>query len=471
MKRMNKKEENSLFWEYVEGKAKISHSRLIYFLEENGFMRLKLNEINFVLVKKKNNRLVETSIGEIVNFIKNYLIELKVLDVYEVFAKGLGSYISIAKLNLISLEELPNDRDNKFSSNFYFDNCYCNVTKEGISVLSYDNLPAVIWEKRVINKIYLKPENTQIGQFELFCRNITKDSEERFLALKTIIGFLLHRNREFGEMKAIIFYDENMSMNNFANGGTGKTLLSKAIDIFRDVESFDGKEIKNGSWFKNQRINLTTDVIVYDDLNKDISLESFYSVITSGIEVEKKRKDAFFIEFENSPKILITSNYPVKGPGGSSDVRRRHEFEIANYYDADFTPEIEFGNRFFDKYWGRDEWSKFFDFMMGCVQEYLKYGLLNAPEINLRKERIVDKSCKEFVEFADENIILNEWGDKRQFQQDFSNKYIKFKDVTPHIFNKWIENYAISLGGLYETKSTGGNYKFIIKKEEDNDEE
>ena len=467
---MIKKEENSQFWEYVDGKPKISHTGLIYFLEENGFMRLKLNEINYVLVKKKNNRLVETSVGEIIHFIKKHLINLKVFDVYEVFAKGLGSYISISKLNLLVLEELPNDRDDKFSSNFYFSNCYCNVTKEGINDLSYDNLPMIIWEKRVIKKDYLKSEKDKIGQFEVFCRNITKESGERFLALKTIIGFLLHRNREFGEMKAVILYDENMSFNNLANGGTGKTLLSKAISILRDVESFDGKEIKNGSWFKNQRINLTTDVIVYDDLNKEINLESFYSVTTSGIEVEKKRKDAFFIEFENSPKIMITSNYPVKGPGGSSDIRRRHEFEIANFYDADFTPEMEFGNRFFDNYWGQDEWSSFFNFMMGCVQEYLKNGLLNAPEINLRIEKIIDKSCEEFVEFANNMIVLNEWFDKRKFQKDFEEKYLNIQNVSSHIFNKWIDNYAKSIGGSYETKSTGGDYKFIIKRKEDENE-
>ncbi|MHB1106988.1 MAG: primase-helicase family protein [Lutibacter sp.] len=467
---MKKNDENSQFWGYEEGKPKISHTGLIYFLEENGFMRLKLNEINYVLVKKRNNRLVETSVGEIVIFIKKYLMKLKVLDVYEVFAKGLGSYVSIFKLNLLALENLPNDRDDKFSSNFYFDNCYCNVTKEGINVLSYDNLPKVIWEKRVIKKDYLKSEKGRIGQFEIFCRHITKESVERLLALKTIIGFLLHRNREFGEMKAVILYDENMSFNNLANGGTGKTLLSKAIGILRDVESFDGKEIKNGSWFKNQRINLTTDVIVYDDLNKDINLESFYSIITSGIEVEQKRKQAYFIEFEDSPKIMITSNYPVKGPGGSSDIRRRHEFEIANYYDADFTPEMDFGNRFFDNYWGQEEWSSFFNFMMSCVQEYLKNGLLNAPEINLRRGKMIGNSCEEFIEFANNMIVLNEWIDKRKFQNDFEEKYVNTDRVSSHIFNKWIDNYAKSIGGTYETKSTGGDYIFIIKKKEDENE-
>lgn len=464
-----KKDENSQFWEYVDGKPKISHSGLIKFLEENGFMRLKLSSTNFVLVKKKNNRLIESSIEEIINFIKIHLISLRKYDVFEVFAKGLGSYISNQKLNLLKVEDLPSDRDDKFSSNFYFKNCYCNVTKDGVKVLNYQELPNIIWEKRVIQYDYSELEKKELGQFEMFCKNITKNSDERFRALKIILGFLLHRNREFGEMKAIILYDENMSFNNLANGGTGKTLLSKALGIFRDVETFDGKEIKNGSWFKNQRINITTDVIVYDDLNRDINLETFYSIITSGIEVEKKRKDAFFINFENSPKILITSNYPVKGPGGSSDIRRRHEFEIANHYNAEFTPEIEFGNRFFDKYWGDDEWSKFFEFMMSCVQEYLQYGLVNVSTINLHKEKLIDKSCKEFVEFLDANLVINKWTDKRQFQEDFTELNPTLEIFSPHLFSKWLENYAINMDCSLEKKSTGGKYEFkIIKNEEGN---
>jgi hypothetical protein len=35
----------------------------------------------------------------------------------------------------------------------------------------------------------------------------------------------------------------------------------------------------------------------------------------------------------------------IKGDGGNSD-RRRHEFEIANHYNKDFTPEMEFGKGF-----------------------------------------------------------------------------------------------------------------------------
>ena len=89
-----------------------------------------------------------------------------------------------------------------------------------------------------------------MGQFEKFCYNIAGTNEIRFQALKTIIGYLLHRNKEVGEPKAIIFYDERMGQNNQAHGGTGKTLLSQALSKCREVEIFDGKEIKAGSWFK-----------------------------------------------------------------------------------------------------------------------------------------------------------------------------------------------------------------------------
>ncbi|SNR68703.1 hypothetical protein SAMN06265371_108219 [Lutibacter agarilyticus] len=461
-----KEEENSQFWEYVDGKPRISHSRIINFLEMHGFMRLKISNSNYVIVRKQNNRLLETCVGDIIHFIGCHLKTLRLFDVYEIFAKGVTTYISQQKLNLMKIENLPSDRDGKFDSNFYFENCYCHVTKDGCQALGYETLPIVIWENRIIKSKYSIPLNRNEGQFEIFCKNLTKGDDKRLLALKTILGYLLHRNREHGEMKAIILYDEKMTLNDLANGGTGKTLLSKAIGVFRDVETFDGKEIKSGSWFKNQRINLTTDVIVYDDLNKNVSLENFYSMITSGVEVEKKRQDAFFIDFEESPKILITSNYPVKGPGGSSDIRRRHEFEIANYYDADFTPEKEFGNRFFDKYWHEDEWSKFYQFMMGCVQDYLKYGLLNAPTLNLDKEKMRENSCTEFVEFADSFIEYNRWIDKRQFESDFKEFYPQFKVVSSHQISKWIQDYAVKNGGDYERVSSGGDYNFIIKRKE-----
>src|SRR5690606_35965421 len=134
-------------------------------------------------------------------------------------------------------------------------------------------------------------------------------------------------------------------------------------------------------------------------------------------------------------KILITSNYPVKGPGGSSDIRRRHEFELSNYYDADFTPEMEFGNRFFGNSWEQEEWNKFFYFMMSCVQDYLRNGLIEVKPINLKTSKLIERSCQEFVQFANENVKFNVWQDKRDFEIRFKESHPTI-DVSPHIIRK-----------------------------------
>lgn len=452
------------FWTNEKDKSRIIHTKLIEFIEKNGFKKLKISGTNYILVKENNRIISASSEAEIIETIKNYLVNKQLYDVYEVFAKGLSSYISAKKLDLLKSEELINDRDSKNSSNFYFENVYCEVKYDSITLNEYDSLPFVIWEDRIIKHKYEFFNDKKQGQFELFCRNLAKNSDDRFLALKTLIGYLLHRNKDFGESKAVILYDENMGLNNQAHGGTGKTLLGNALSKCRQTVDFNGKEIKTGSWFKNQRIDITSDVLIYDDLNKSISLENFFPMITSGIEVEKKRQQAIFIEHSKSPKILISSNYVVKGPGGSSDERRRYEFEVANHYNQRFTPEMEFGNRFFDNFWGYEEWNKFYHFMMECVQTYLKHGLIEASKINLHLTKMFEKSCKEFIDFANQHFKTNEWIDKRKCQELFHESYPYIESVSPHIFKKWITDYSLDYGCEYESNSSGGEYMFILKK-------
>ncbi len=347
------------FWTNENGKTTILHAKLIEFLEADGFVRVLTSDVNCILGKIKHNRLRRVSENEIIETIKNHLLERDLKEVFELFAKSIGSYISSRKLALLQSVELINDRDGKDDANFFFKNCYCNINKDVITVQKYENLPFIIWDKRIQDCDFKTPSD-DAGHFEQFCFNIAKKSPERFQALKTILGYLLHRNKDLGEPKAVILYDENMGLNGQAHGGTGKTLLSQALKRCRETVIYDAKAIKIGSWFINQRVELTTDIMVYDDLKKDISFENFFPQITSGIEVEKKHQQAFFIESDKTPKLLISSNYLVKGPGGPSDERRRHEFEIANYYNIEKTQEMEFGCKLFEKYWPEDEWNKFY---------------------------------------------------------------------------------------------------------------
>lgn len=452
------------FWTNENGKPTILHAKLIEFLEAKGFIRVTTSDVNCILAKINNNRLRKVSENEIIETIKIHLLERNLKDVLEVFAKSVGSFISSRKLALLKSVELINDRDGKFDSNFFFKNCFCNINKDLITVQDYKDLPFVIWDKRIQSSDFIMPDNANSGQFEQFCFNIAKKSPERFQALKTTLGYLLHRNKDRGESKAVILYDEYMGLNGQAHGGTGKTLLSEALKKCREVAIYDAKAIKVGSWFINQRVELTTDTIVYDDLKKDFSFEQFFPIITSGIEVEKKHQQAFYIDSDKTPKLLISSNYLVKGPGGPSDERRRYEFEIANYYNIENTPEIEFGNKFFDAYWPEEEWNKFYLFMMSCVQDYLKSGLVTVEPLNLNRLKLEDNNCPEFIDFAEQYFVINEWIDKREMIAIFKEFYQGFEDLSSHRFTKMIKDFAVKKELEYDHNSTGGNYLFIIKK-------
>lgn len=455
-----KEKKKEIFWT-ENGEPKIKHVGLLKFLEDIGYVKVKIGDNIYIFAKMVNNRLSEANEGQMSNDIKDFLIQNKKPEVLEVFVKGVGSYIASKKLDMLPAIENINDGDAMTASRFYFKNCFCEINKDGIFHCDYSILENPIWESRIIQKCYKYP--TESGQFEMFCKNITGNNPERFLALKSILGYLLHRNKEVGSPKAIILYDEKMGQNNQAHGGTGKTLLSMALKACREVEIFDAKDIKDGSWFKNQRVQLTTDVIVYDDLKRNYSFENFFPMITSGVEVERKREKAFYIDVEKSPKLLITSNYYVTGPGGSSDERRRHEFEVNNYYNQNFTPEIEFGNRFFSSQWNEDEWSKFYYFMMSCCQVYLQYGLIKVPHINLTKNKLLDGLNEQFLAYTDLYVQNDTLIDKRQFESDFKFLYPEMKKTSPHQITKWLNIYANKKGVDFSTNSTGGKYTFILR--------
>lgn len=463
-------EEPMLFYFRDEkGTLKINQGKLIDFLEEKGYLNLKVGS-STILTKNVNNVLYRALKNDIVELIRNTLDHPATREVYELYAKSPGTYTGWGKLDLLKSIELIDDRDSKTSSNFFFKNCYCKITQKGINEISYDQLSYPIWQNRIIKKNYERPKSQDAGQFEVFCKNITGKSGERFEAFKSLLGFLLHRNKEMGEQKAIILYDEKMGLEGKANGRTGKTMIANAIGQCREVEKFDGRYLKNEGSFKNQRINLTSDILVYDDLQKNIKFDIFYSMLTTGIEVEKKGQQSYYINEEKAPKILITSNHYVNGDGGESDMGRRYEFEISNYYSLQYTPQNEFGNRFFGNEWSDEEWNKFFNFMFQCVQTYLSKGLIKVDSIRLKKSKLQDKTSEDFVEFAEAYFQKDVKLDKRQLLEDFSTLYPHFKHLTTNMFTRWSQEYADSVNCNYKDKSSGSEYYFWIHSKSDSNE-
>ncbi|MFH6965856.1 primase-helicase family protein [Flavobacterium sp. FlaQc-28] len=455
------KEEKKEFYYFENGLYKIVHSELINFLGENGFANMRIGGTT-KLVRIQNNIVSEVNESDLSWFIKDYLISLDEKDVLEAFVKGIGSYLNKRKYELLPKVQGLIDKDPIDCAWLYFKNVAVKVTENKIVLVSYPDLPHKIWKNRIIDKDFNLIDFTN-GQFKDFCFKLSKKDVTRFNVLKTLLGYLLHRHNNPAVVKIAIFMDENATKGGQTNGGTGKSLLAKALSHCVETVLMDGKNMKRESRFNNQRINHTTDIVCFDDVDSKFSLEIVYSMATSGFVIEKKGKDELILKPEESPKILISTNYFVNGSGGSSDARRRHEFEVANYFSDKLTPKMVYKNLFFDE-WDDNEWNCFFSFMIDCIQLFLKAGLLEPMPLNIKVNKLTHLTSPEFLEFTSSNSIPSEkWIEKAELLTEFKKSYPTLRDITSHKLTKWLKLYASEFGLEYIDKKTGKKYEFKLK--------
>ena len=193
-----------------------------------------------------------------------------------------------------------------------------------------------------------------------------------------------------------------------------------------------------------------------------------FSVITEGITLEKKNKDAIKIPFSRSPKVIITTNYAIKGTGNSF-ARRKWELEFFAHYSKEYTPLDEFGKLFFSD-WDKTEWCKFDNYMVGCIQYYLEQGLKAAPFKNLHNRKFEQATCREFVNFVTENKDLLPFETKlnsNSIKIEFVLQNPDFSKLSHSKWNKWmrVAGKYVTKKEVEEGRDKAGIY-FVFKKPE-----
>src|SRR5690606_19515882 len=120
--------------------------------------------------------------------------------------------------------------------------------------------------------------------------------------------------------------------------------------------------------FPYQTVSQDTQILVFDDVKKNWDFESKFSLVTEGMTLERKNKDAIKLTVEESPKMVVSTNYAIKGEGNSHD-RRRHEIEFSQFYNGKFTPYDDFKRQLFDD-WNEQDYKGFDNYMVHCLQLY-----------------------------------------------------------------------------------------------------
>ena len=431
-------------------------------------------EIRSMFIRVENQVVSIASSEKIRDYVYQYVRGLKYDSITESFTKEdleefllrkASAYFTDFHLGGLHTIDLSFHKDPEKSAFFYYKNCFVEVTADGITTHDYSQLNGVIWKRQIINRNFNKLGYAEIqkGIFTQFQKNICRarhvefDEEgehgKRLKSLQCAIGYALHRFRTGTRIPAVIFNDDRIT--DEPKGRSGKGLTCKGISYMRALVEIDGKKFDPGYQHNFQNVRRDTNVILFDDLDKKFDMESLFSILSNGITINiKGESNPIVIPFEESPKTIMTTNYVVSGDS-DSHAGRKWEVVASPYYDADFTPEIEFGLRLFEGF-DETEWSRFDNYMMLCARKYLQHGMIKHATENLARRKLIQATNADFIDFADE-IERNTEFDKAEILKQFKEAYPDHERTQQRTFTSWLSKYALHTPGirLDERKSHG----------------
>ena len=429
------------FWSFgKKGNVIIDNYLYKLWLENNGFYKYYPDgSESFIFVKVSNNLIDNTNETKIKDYVLSELLELKEHQVYQYLA-GTTKYFKDDYLNILDEINIHFKEDTIDKSYIYFKNCAVEVSKDGFNLIDYLDLDGFVWSKHIIDFDF-KPSKDIECDFSKFISLISGNDDNRINSITSTIGYLMHSFKTSANNKAVILNDETISEN--PNGGSGKGIFWNALSKVKRVADINGKSFSFDKSFAYQTVSADTQILVFDDVQKNFKFENLFSIITEGITLEKKNKDAIKIPVSKSPKIIITTNYTLGGVGGSFE-RRKWELEFSAYFNSKNTPLNEFGRMLFDE-WDYSEWLKFYNYMLTCLQMYLVNGLIEHDFKNLEIKKYIRETSFEFYEWANpETIKMNERLNKAFIYNSFIEDYPDWKrfNLSQKRFWQWVDKYC-----------------------------
>lgn len=392
---------NRDFWTLSEkGGVKLNAESYERFLESEGFGNYRNKKSSadtpYKFVKITDNVMSKVLEDAPKTAVKDFIKKREVKEEVRNYFWGAKIYGLETHLNSFNEINVEFEGDSKGKSYFHYKNGTLMVEKDKVTMLSHSDLDGAIWDKSVLNREYI--ESSEPSDFEQFVSNICNNDEARKLSMDTTIGYLICSYKESKEQLAVVIMDEVISRK--PQGGTGKGILTQAIEMMKSMVTIDGKDYNPRDRFRFQNVGLDTRVLAFDDVREDFDFEDLFSVITNYMKIEEKNKGSIRLNYKESPKIMISTNYSVRG-NGESHKRRKHEVYIHPRYSSRFQPSDDFDKQFFSEDdWDESDWAAFDAYMIRCIQLFLNKGLVKMEVDNQSEHQLRDRTCHNFLDWT-----------------------------------------------------------------------
>ena len=451
------------FWSISDkGRISLIPYKFCEYLHSNNFMKFypESSSDTFIFVQRDKSLIEFTNRDKIKDFVLKDLKnrENTGMAPFDFMAMN-TKYFANDFLNMIEAVTIDIKKDTADLCYLYYRNCVVEIGQDHSRTIDYIDLDNFVWRDSVIDRDYNYFEHDG-GIFRSFVWFISGENKHSYNCFKSAIGYLLHSYKTQADNKAIILNDEMIS--DEPNGRSGKGLFFNGIKQLKKLVSINGKKVDLNSQFAFQTVKADCQVLVFDDVKRNFPFEDLFSIITEGLEIEYKGQGAIRLPVTKSPKIVITTNYTIKGQGGSFDARK-HELELSSYFNAKHSPRDQFGHMLFDD-WDDAEWQRFDNFMIQCVQYYLKNGLIAQNHKNLEFRKYIGDTAQEFHDWTEEGALeLNVRYNNNETFQKFLIEYPDFgKQLKIKTFKKWIRMYCDRMGYECEDGASNGVRFFVL---------
>lgn len=385
------------FWTIQNDAITVTLSDVIEFLKCNNFGTYygqnDVHNTEPVTIRIDNNIASKFNKPDVVNYCLNCINNSDESDLNKM--KILGELIEKTKhLSTSDLLILPKInpefvKDSKYKAYIFFKNKFVVVSsnyENPSQAYSYDKLPGVVWDHQVIEKdIYLlKDFKDPYGQnfsfakseYDLFFENLVKDvnssgDTNNSDVLRATLGYLLHNYYDPTIPRAVLFTDVDLNMN--SQVGVGIPFLLKTLMFMKKSSVFSSNGFIELSDYKYSKMDKDSELLVFESIKENFEFNEVNSLLKSGIEVENKFEKGGFIRTDNNYKIIFTSNNNLL------KIIPKYIGKIAIGFDFSYSSIKEtLGNNKYNhlvyESWTDSEWNHFFNFMISCVSQYIRYG-------------------------------------------------------------------------------------------------
>lgn len=295
-----------------------------------------------------------------------------------------------------------------------------NVLKKDNKYFNYlINASRIHWRKELEESF--KPSQSEEAavyfkenQFNIAGPRLTDDErlEQKQHLINKIyaIGYLLHKYKVKSKAWFVFGIDNKLSDIGESHGGSGKSLMYDYLEKIMKSQFFIPGRSKKAvdSDFLFDGVSKDTDYVFIDDMNQYFPFQQFFSEITGKMKVNPKNAKGFTINFEDSPKLCGTSNFPPNNLDPSS--QRRILFTVnSDYYHHNKDNEYKQTRRVSDDFKGKDLFNDFteleyLDFYVFCAQA-VKFYLscptkIDPPMDNVNKRNLMAEMGDAFRSWA-----------------------------------------------------------------------